>query len=108
MKATSCTRTGCTIGHKQITYDALSRYYVCDECGGRPIHRIVRDGDQTVDCVACGACGCEELVSERRYLEQIAEGWEVEAGLPEPLRVLIKKGEPRCQSATEAVAALYG
>jgi len=102
MKAKNCVRDGCTVNGKQITYQTLCARYVCNECGGAIVHGFARD-----DFVHCGRCGCDEIVSERRYLEQIAEGWEVLEGLPEALHTLLK-GEPQCLSATEAVADLFG
>jgi len=109
MNATNCDRYGCTIGGQQITYDKL-RHYVCDECGGQVTHSFTWDEstEATIDRVACAACGCVEIVSERRYLEQISEGWEVEQGLPDALRALLAQGGPQCQSATESIAVLYG
>lgn len=107
MRATDCDRYGATVHGQRITYDALTRRYICNECGGRIAHRFTRENDRTVDSVACAACGCEEFVSERRYLEQIAEGWEVERGLPEAIRNLLQGGH-KCLSATEAIADLFG
>lgn len=103
MKATDCGRYGCTVNGRRIAYDALRRY-VCNDCGGTMSHRFTWDAETetTVDSVACAACGCEEMISERRYLEQISDGWEAEQGLPPAIRALMK-GDGRCQSRTETI-----
>lgn len=103
MRATDLDRYGCILGGRKITYQRLLRYYVCNECGGRITHTFV-DGDR----VQCGACGGEDFVSEHAYEMQIVDGFEVMQGLPESLRALVEpERETQCQSATEAVAALF-
>ena len=105
MKATDLGRYGCTLNGRRITYGSL-RHYVCNDCGGGVTHRFA-----PVDSVACARCGGEDIISERRYLEQISDGWEVEMGLPDNLRELVRqqRGQTdRCQSATEAIDDLFG
>ena len=108
MNATHLTRYGCTIGTRTHTYTQVHRLYVCDDCGGAVVHGFTAtDAGETVDYVRCGACGGEELISEYRYLEQVAEGHEVARSLPAPLRAQME-GDRQCLSATEAVDALFG
>jgi len=102
MKVT-CDRYGCTVGNLHVTYDRLLRRYVCAECGGRLVHYI--EGQQAIHRVACADCGSDEVETEYRYLEEIAEGDAVIAGLPEALRKQME-GERPCQSVTEATADL--
>ena len=111
MKAADLDRYGCTLNGRRITYGSL-RNYVCNECGGAAGHRFVpTESGKTVDKVACARCGCEDIISERLYLEQISDGWEVELGLPDNLRELVRqqRGQTdRCQSAIEAIDDLFG
>lgn len=108
MIATDLDRYGCTVGGKRITYGSLRRY-VCNDCGGAITHRFTWDDETetTVESVACAACGCLEMITERRYLEQISDGWEVLAGLPEQLRAQMKE-MGQCQSKTETIDDLTG
>ena len=108
MIATNLTRHGCTCGRRKLSYTQVHRLYVCDECGGAVVHGFTATDDgKTTDYVRCGACGGEELISEYRYLEQVAEGHEVARSLPAPLRAQME-GDRQCLSATEAVDALFG
>jgi DNA-directed RNA polymerase subunit RPC12/RpoP len=106
MKATDLDRYGCTLGGRRIAYDAL-RYYVCEACGGAITHRVVREDDHTEERVACAACGGEEIISESKYLRQIAEGHEVLQSLPPELRVLIES-EREQVTAEQAIEDLFG
>ena len=107
MKAANLTRYTFDLGGRTLGYSALRRY-VCNDCGGTVSHRFTWDAETetTVDSIACAACGCEEMVTERTYLEQISDGWEVMDGLPEALRAKIE-GDRQCQSATEATDDLF-
>jgi len=109
MRATDCDRYGFTLNGTRHTYGDL-RHYVCNECGGAMMHLMPWNAEEerNEDRVGCAACGCEEMISERRYLEQETDGWEVMRGLPEHLRALMQGGQPRCLSATEAIADLFG
>ena len=106
MKPTNLNRNGFTLNGRHHTYGDLRRY-VCNECGGGVVHKAAWNEaeDRSEDKVACARCGCEDIISESKYLEQIADGWEAERGLPEPLRKLLR-GESECQSATDAADAL--
>lgn len=108
MNATNCDRYGCTINGQRITYATLTRRYVCNECGGGIAHQIARENDQTVDRVACARCGCDEFVSEQRYLEQCAEGAEVLMTLPPEFRALyVDESESKPADARRAIAELF-
>jgi DNA-directed RNA polymerase subunit RPC12/RpoP len=96
MKPTNCGRYTFELGGRAVKYDAL-RNYVCNECGGAVTHSFPGGADR----VACAKCGGEDIITESRYMQQIAEGWEVMAGLPEYLQEQMK-GQAECQSATEA------
>jgi len=101
-------RYGCTLGARRITYDAL-RHYVCEACGGAITHRIVRADDRTVDRVACAACGGEDIISEQRYQQQVAEGYEVLRSLPPEFRALyVEETDEPPVDAKRAIADLWG
>ena len=108
MKPSNLTRYTFDLNQRTFPYAHLSNY-VCDECGGAIVHRFIWDEDTetTVDSIACGRCGCEEIISEHRYLEQISDGWEVEQGLPPAIKALMK-GDRQCQSRIETTDDLTG
>ena len=107
MKPSNLTRLTFNLSTRTLPYARL-RDYVCNNCGGGMAHKFVWDEEAqaTVDKVECGACGGDDLVSERHYLEQISDGWEVAQGLPPALQALMK-GSTQCQSATEAIDDLF-
>jgi DNA-directed RNA polymerase subunit RPC12/RpoP len=68
VKPTNLTRYTFDLGGETHNYSAL-RHYVCSECGGGVAHSFV-GGDH----VACGRCGGEDIISERKYLQQVSDG----------------------------------
>lgn len=100
-----------TVNSKEMTYQTFTRRYVCNQCGGglTEHHSQNPQTGEWVNWVQCGNCGERaDFVTERRYEEQIAEGYEVLQGLPAELRGLLAPKEEQCQSATEAIGDLYG
>lgn len=103
MIATAFTRHNCTLGSKVVTYTGLSRWYVCNECGGRIVHKF----DAGDDWAECADCGGRDFISERQFDREVVEAWEVERGLPQHLRALLGPKEPPV-SFDQAVAELFG
>ena len=101
-------RYGCTLNGRRLTYAELTRHYVCDECGGRLVHSFVRAPDGgTTDRVFCGECGGEDVVSQRQYDQQVADGHEVLRSLPDDLRALLEP-EREQVNAEQAIEDLFG
>ena len=104
MKATNLTRYGCTLGGRYITYDRLTRYYVCNECGGKIVHSFLG-----ADRVFCGECGGLDFVSETAYIHQVADGFEVLESLPPEFRALyVGESDEPMISAEQAIKELFG
>jgi len=101
------TRTGCTIGTRLVTYAQLTRYYVCNECGGAIVHHIARQNGQTVDWAECGNCHGRDFVSARFYDKQVKEFPLVVMALAPELRNLIQPNREHV-TAEQAIADLYG
>jgi len=109
MKAANLTRYTFDLGGRTLGYSALRRY-VCNDCGGTVSHRFTWDAETetTVDSIACAACGCEEMVTESRYLEEMADGAEVLAALPAQFRALyVDEPEPIHIDAQQAIDELF-
>lgn len=103
MKATAFTRTGCTLGAKVVTYPALRRWYVCNECGCS----IVTGFDDSESWAKCGTCGGRDFIRESQYEREVVEAWEVARGLPPELQALLGDREPMVDAKT-AIAELFG
>ncbi len=84
--------------------------YVCNDCGGAIVHKLVWDGEteMTMDEVRCGVCGGTDIVHEATFDRQVADADEVLAGLPPALKALIAPETEESEkwlSGTEAADA---
>ena len=101
-------RHGCTVGAKRVTYRTLEQWYVCRECGGKPVHRFGRENDQPVDWAECSQCGTRDFIPQWLYDRQVVEFPVIVANLPDELRELFPQPEPLNITAQEAADSLYG
>ena len=101
MQAADFTRDDCIVGAKRVPYKLLTRWYVCNDCGGRIVTRYA---DGYYAC--CGLCGTQDFVTERTLTQQTIDAWTVEQELPANLRALLNNEEP--VTVGEAIADLYG
>jgi hypothetical protein len=102
VKPESLDREGCTLGGRRVTYAALARYYVCNECGGKPVHSFVPE-----DRVFCGECGGDDFISETRYRQQIADAYEVLHSLPPEFRALYVDDSKPKMDGKQAISDLF-
>jgi DNA-directed RNA polymerase subunit RPC12/RpoP len=102
------TRDGCIVGARLVTWEQIEQHYVCRECGGRPVHHIVRVNDQTVDYAECADCGNRDFTSSAFYQRQLADAPTIFFGLPPELKALFPQSEPLDITVDEAIADLYG
>ena len=105
---TDFTRDGCTVGARRVTYQALEQWYVCRECGGKPVHHIGRVNDQPLDWAECGDCKGRDFIPQWLYSRQCREYGEIVDHLPDELRELFPSPEPLNIDAEQAIADLYG
>lgn len=101
MQATDFTRDSCIVGTRRVPYKTLTRYYVCNDCGGRIVTKCA--GGYYAEC---GACGGQDFVSTKTFTQQTIDAWTVRQGLPANLRALLDDEEP--VTVSEAIADLYG
>jgi len=100
------TRTGCTVGARLVTYEQLTKGYVCNICGGAIVHKIARENGETVDWAECGHCHKRDFVREWLYEKQVAEFPVLVYELPTELRNLIKP--PQNLTFEQATEDLFG
>jgi len=80
VKATDFKRNDCQIGDRRIAYDALTREWRCNGCGGRLVEKW-EDGW----CVVCGVCDGTDFIHEAQLKREQYEAEEVLEGLPPEL-----------------------
>jgi len=100
-------RNGCIIGARFVSYSELQQWYVCRECGGKPVHHIGREDEQTVDWAECADCGARDFISLRLYQKQLADVPRIIEMLPEKLRALFPEKEELDITAQEAIDQLF-
>lgn len=100
-------RYGCTVGARRVKYTELEQWYVCANCGGKPVHHVGRENGLTIDWAECGDCGERDFISRRLYDRQLQEFPIVLDNLPDELRELFPQSEPLNVTAEEAIASLY-
>ena len=64
MQHTRCfSREGCVVGARLVTYEQLQEQYVCNECGGRVVHKMAwsESAGRSIDYAECAECGARDL-----------------------------------------------
>lgn len=100
-------RDGCIVGARFVDYKRIEERFVCAACGGKPVHHIGRENDETVDWAECAECGCRDFISQELYDRQCREYWEIIEKLPPDLRALFPEREQTERTAEEAIAELF-
>ena len=100
-------RYGCIVGARLVSYSHLKRSYVCNECGGVPVHHIERVRNATLDWAACAQCEARDFIPQWVYDRQVVEYDEILSNLPPELRALFPEKKPLDITANEAIDQLF-
>lgn len=95
-------RNGCGVGLKWRTYATLERWYLCNWCGGRIVHRFTQDRDYA----HCADCHSENFIPQWLFDHQVAVGPDIVKTLPEDVQALFETIAP--VSVEQAIDELFG